>query len=251
VVTPAPGPAPAARTGLQPGSRPNILLIVADDLGYQDLSVFGGEIETPTIDSLFRSGVTLSQFYVAVACQPTRAMLLSGMDHHLAGVGTQGRFVEGPQAYQNRLADNVASIAERLSALDYRTLMIGKWHLGMDQGQGPADRGFQRSFIVREPGAFHFDMIGYGSRDGVHYEADGVPVASLPEDFYSTITYTDHMLGFIEEASTMDLPFFGYMAYTAPHWPIQALDEDMERVRGRYDEGYDVIRARRFQRLKD
>lgn len=249
--SPAPEPAPVARTGLQPGSRPNILLIVADDLGYQDLSVFGGEIETPNIDSLFRSGVTLSQFYVAVACQPTRAMLLSGMDHHLAGVGTQGRFVEGTQAYQNRLADNVASIAERLSALDYRTLMIGKWHLGMDQGQGPADRGFQRSFIVREPGAFHFDMIGYGSRDGVHYEADGVPVASLPEDFYSTITYTDHMLGFIEEASTMDLPFFGYMAYTAPHWPIQALDEDMERVRGRYDEGYDVIRARRFQRLKD
>src|SRR5690606_13591137 len=111
--------------------------------------------------------------------------------------------------------------------------------------------GFQRSFIVREPGAFHFDLIGYGARDGVHYEADGVPVTSLPEDFYSTVSYTDHMLGFIEAVNAMDQPFFGYMAYTAPHWPIQALDEDMERVRGRYDEGYDVIRERRFQRLKE
>src|SRR5690606_36039580 len=169
VVTPAPGPAPAARTGLQPGSRPNILLIVADDLGYQDLSIFGGEIQTPNIDSLFRSGITLSQFYVAVACQPTRAMLLSGMDHHLAGVGTQGRFVEGTQAYQNRLADNVASIAERLSVLDYRTLMIGKWHLGMDEGQGPADRGCQRSTIVREPDGFRIDAVGYGSPDPGQY----------------------------------------------------------------------------------
>lgn len=243
-------PATAATTGLTPGSRPNILLIVADDLGYQDLGVFGGEIATPNIDALFSSGVMLTQFYTSVACQPTRAMLLSGTDHHLAGVGSQSRFVADSPSYQNRLTENVASLAERMTALDYHTSMIGKWHLGMDEGQAPADRGFQRSFIVLEPGAFHFDLLGYGSREGVHYEDDGIPVTSLPDDFYTTITYTDRMIGYIDEASAADQPFFAYMAYTAPHWPIQALDADMAKVRGRYDEGYDVIRARRFERMK-
>ncbi len=246
----APAATPAATTRLTPGSRPNILLIVADDLGYQDLSVFGGEIATPNIDALFTSGVMLTQFYTSVACQPTRAMLLSGTDHHLAGVGSQGRFVADSPSYQNRLTENVASLAERMTALDYHTSMIGKWHLGMEEGQAPADRGFQRSFIVLEPGAFHFDLLGYSARDGVHYEDDGVPVTSLPDDFYTTIAYTDRMIGYIDEASAADRPFFGYMAYTAPHWPIQALDADMAKVRGRYDEGYDVIRARRFERMK-
>src|SRR5690606_2802423 len=240
----------AAASGLATGSRPNLLLIVADDLGYQDLGVFGGEIRTPHIDELFNSGVTLTQFYVSVACQPTRAMLMSGADHHLAGVGSQGRVVEGSMAYQNRLTENVASLAERMAELDYHTSMVGKWHLGLEEGQAPADRGFERSFVLLEPGAFHFDLIGYRSLDSVHYELDGEPVTSLPEDFYSTITYTDYMLDFIDEASAADRPFFGYVAYTAPHWPIQALDEDMAQVRGRYDEGYDVVRERRFARLK-
>lgn len=248
--TVATAPAPVAPTGLTAGSRPNILLIVADDLGYQDLGIFGGDISTPNIDALFNSGVMLTNFYVASSCQPTRAMLLSGMDHHLAGVGSQGRVVEGSMSYQNRLTENVASIAERMSALDYHTSMIGKWHLGSEEGQTPADRGFERSFVVLEAGAFHFGLVGYSSRDGVHYESDGEPVTSLPEDFYSTIAYTDHMIGFIEEASAADRPFFGYMAYTAPHWPIQALDEDMAKVRGRYDAGYDVMRERRFERMK-
>jgi arylsulfatase len=242
--------APAATAGLAPGSRPNILLIVADDMGYQDLSVFGGEIPTPRIDALFKSGLRLTQFYVSVACQPTRAMLMSGMDHHLAGVGSQGRVVEGSMAYQNRLIEDVASLAERMAELGYHTSMVGKWHLGQAEGQAPADRGFERSFVLLEAGAFHFDLIGIRARDGVHYEQDGEPVTSLPDDFYSTIAYTDHMLGFIDEASAANRPFFGYVAYTSPHWPIQALDEDMAKVRSRYDEGYDVIRERRFERLK-
>jgi len=243
-------PAAPAAIGLAPGSRPNILLLVADDLGYQDLGIFGGDISTPNIDALFNSGVMLTNFYTASSCQPTRAMLLSGMDHHLAGVGSQGRVVEGSMSYQNRLTENVASIAERMAALDYHTSMVGKWHLGSADGQTPADRGFERSFVLLEAGAFHFDLVGYGTRDGVHYEDDGAPVAALPADFYSTIAYTDHMIGFIEEASAANRPFFGYVAYTSPHWPIQALDEDMAKVRGRYDEGYDVIRERRFERMK-
>ncbi len=239
------------RSGLTAGSRPNILLIVADDLGYQDLSAFGGEIPTPNIDALAAAGVVLTNFYSSVACQPTRAMLMSGTDHHLAGVGSQARFIEGNSSYQNRLTERVASIAERMGALDYHTYMAGKWHLGDRSGQTPADRGFERSFVLLQPGAFHFDMISYGANAPVTYQDDGVQVESLPEGFYSTITYTDRMIGYIDEAAATDRPFFGYLAYTAPHWPIQALDEDMARVRGRYDEGYDVIRERRFQRLKD
>lgn len=237
--------------GLVAGSRPNILLIVGDDLGYQDLSLFGGEIQTPTIDGLADSGLVLTNFYSSVACQPTRAMLMSGADHHIAGVGSQGRVVEGNPAYQNRLAERVASVAERMSELGYHTYMAGKWHLGEAAGQTPADRGFERSFVLLQPGAFHFDMIPYGPNASATYQDDGVPVESLPEDFYSTVAYTDRMIGYIDEAAATDRPFFGYLAYTAPHWPIQALDEDMARVRGRYDEGYDVIRERRFQRLKE
>jgi arylsulfatase len=109
------------------------------------------------------------------------------MDHHLAGDGSQGRVVEGSMAYQNRLSDNVASLADRMAGLGYHTSMAGKWHLGLAEGQAPADRGFERSFVLLEPAAFHFDLIGYGSRDGIHYEHDGEPVTSLPEDFYSTI----------------------------------------------------------------
>ena len=236
---------------LADGSRPNILLIVADDLGYQDLSLFGGEIQTPNIDSLAASGVVLTNFYALVACQPTRAMLLSGTDHHIAGVGSQGRLIEGNPAYQNRLTERVASIAERMSELDYHTYMAGKWHLGEEAGQTPADRGFERSFVLLQPGAFHFDMISYGPNASATYQDDGLELQSLPEDFYSTIAYTDRMIGYIDEAAASDRPFFGYLAYTAPHWPIQALDEDMARVRGRYDDGYDVIRERRFQRSKE
>lgn len=240
-----------APTGLAAGSRPNILLIVADDLGYQDLSAFGGEIQTPTIDGLASSGIVLTNFYSSVACQPTRAMLMSGTDHHIAGVGSQGRFIEGNPAYQNRLTERVASVAERMGELGYHTYMAGKWHLGEGAGQTPADRGFERSFVLLQPGAFHFDMIPYGPNASATYQDDGVRLESLPEGFYSTVAYTDRMIGYIDEAAATDQPFFGYLAYTAPHWPIQALDEDMARVRGRYDEGYDVIRERRLQRLKD
>ena len=109
--------------GLAAASRPNILLIVADDLGYQDLGLFGGEIRTPTIDGLAATGTVLTNFHASASCQPTRAMLLSGADHHIAGVGSQGRVIDGNPAYQNRLTERVASIAERMSELDYHTYM--------------------------------------------------------------------------------------------------------------------------------
>jgi arylsulfatase len=243
--------APRAEQALAPGSRPNILLIVGDDLGYQDLGVFGSEISTPNIDALAAQGKILTRFYTSVACQPTRAMLMSGTDNHLAGVGRQGGYTPDNLGYEGYLTRRVASLAERMQALDYHTYMVGKWHLGELDDQTPADRGFERSFALLQAGAFHFDKVGYGSIDGVTYEADGAPVEALPPDFYSTIAYTDHMIDFIDDAHADGQPFFGFVSYTAPHWPIQALDEDMAKTRGMYDEGYDVIRERRLARWRE
>jgi arylsulfatase len=237
--------------GLAPGARPNILLIVADDLGYQDLGVFGSEIRTPTIDRLAAEGLILSRFYTSVACQPTRAMLHSGTDNHLAGVGRQGGYTPDELGYEGFLTRRVASVAERMAALDYHAYMVGKWHLGEREGQTPADRGFERSFVLLQAGAFHFGMIPYGTNAGPTYQLDGETLESLPDDFYSTVAYTDQIIEFLDEPRGVDEPFFAFVSYTAPHWPIQALDEDMAQTRGRYDEGYDVIRERRYERWRE
>jgi arylsulfatase len=246
----AAGPqAPALTTG----SRPNVLLIVADDLGYLDLGVYGSEIRTPNIDALASSGVILTNFYTSISCQPTRAMLMSGADNHLAGVGAQGRVVEDNPYYRNYLSERVVTLAERMRAEGYRTYMAGKWHLGSAEGQTPAERGFDRSFVLLDPGASHFgDMTGYSAAaPRASYRDDGAPVESLPGDFYSTIAYTDRVVEYANEAAADDAPFFAYLAYTAPHWPIHALPEDMEKTRGRYDEGWDVIRERRLARWRE
>jgi arylsulfatase len=245
------GKPPPAAVGLASGARPNILLIVADDLGYQDLGAFGSEIRTPNIDALAASGVILERFYTSVACQPTRAMLHSGTDNHLAGVGRQGGYTPDELGYEGYLTHRVASVAERMGALDYHSYMVGKWHLGEREGQTPADRGFERSFALLQAGAFHFGMVPYGENQGPTYELDGVPLETLPDDFYSTVAYTDHMIDFIDAPRPDDEPFFAFLSYTAPHWPIQALEADMARTRGRYDEGYDVIRERRFARWRE
>lgn len=249
----AAGAAAQESGGLEPGSRPNILLIVADDLGYMDLGLYGSEIRTPNIDALGRSGVIFTNFYSSVACQPTRSMLMSGTDNHQAGVGSQGREIEGNPYYRNALSTRVVSIADRMAEAGYHTYMSGKWHLGYDPGLTPADRGFERSFVLLDPGASHFgDMKHYGNPDiTATYQLDGKTLDSLPEDFYSTVDYTDHMIEFTTEAAEDDAPFFGYLAYTSPHWPIHALQEDMDKTLGRYDEGWDVLRERRFQAFKD
>lgn len=249
----SPATAQERTQGLAPGARPNILLIVADDLGYQDIGAFGSEIRTPNIDALIADGLVLTNFYVSVACQPTRAMLLSGTSNHMAGVGAQGRVVEGNPNYLNHLSERVVTVADRMRAAGYRTYMVGKWHLGYDEGLTPADRGFDRSFVLLDPGASHFeDMIGYSAAaPQASYRNDGAVVESLRPGFYSTVDYTDHMIEYVEEAAQGDAPFFGYMAYTAPHWPIHALPEDMEKTRGRYDEGWDIVRERRFERWRE
>lgn len=234
-------------------TRPNILLIVADDLGYTDLGVYGGEINTPVLDNLARSGAMFTRFHSASVCSPTRAMLLSGTDHHLAGLGNMYEAMAPNQAgkpgYEGYLNDRVVSLASLLRDTGYHTYMTGKWHLGREREHSPAARGFEKSFVLTHGGGGHFDDLGLGMVDRVaEYRRDGDPVA-LPEDFYSTEFYTGELIRYIDADKDDDKPFFAYLAYTAPHWPLQAPGASIARQKGNYDEGYDVIHERRLNRL--
>ena len=236
--------------------KPNILLILADDLGYADIGAFGGEIPTPSLDQLARSGLQLTRFYTSSQCAPTRAMLMSGVDSHLAGLGAMQEGMSenqvGQPGYEGYLNNRVVSMASLLKDAGYHTYMTGKWHLGTEVDQTPTARGFDRSFSLLTGSASHFnDMVGPTlAQPRAKYWEDGKEVFSLPEAFYSSSYYTSRMIEYIDSNKASAKPFFAYLAYTAPHWPIQALDRDLSRQRGKYDEGYDVIRARRFEKLK-
>ena len=242
--------APAAAT-----KRPNILFIVADDLGYTDLGVYGSEIETPNLDMLARDGVMFSNFYTAPTCSPTRAMLLSGVDNHPAGMGSMYREIApnqvGKRGYEEHLHTRVATIAELLGDVGYHTYMTGKWHLGYRDDNSPAARGFERSFASLAGGAGHFDMLPIVGPGSAPYRENSDMVDALPEDFYSSRFFTRKMIDYIESDRDDDRPFFGYLAYTAVHWPLQAPDESIAKFRGRYDDGYDALHTRRVARLKE
>lgn len=253
----------AARTAAPPPdavatderTRPNILLIVADDLGYTDLGAFGSEIETPNLDALAREGLLLSQFYASPMCSPTRAMLLSGMDNHRAGLGTLHEKLadnqRGQPGFEGYLPERVAKLPELLQAGGYRTYMAGKWHLGEDERNSPAAAGFDRSFALIESGAGHFgNMLSLSDPRPAIYREDGWLVDRLPEDFYSTRFYAERIIDYIEEGRGEGSPFFAYLAFTAPHFPLQAPASSIEKYAGRYDAGYDVLHRQRLERLE-
>jgi len=237
----------------RPPRRPNVLVIVADDLGYTDLGLFGSEIRTPHLDELARQGLLLTRFYASPACSPTRAMLLSGVDAHVAGLGTMSGEQDEAQSsrpgYEGYLSDRVVSLAALLREAGYHTSIAGKWHLGREPGQGPEDRGFERSFVLEGGGASHFaDAVTLTRSDHpAAYREDGAPVPELPGDFYSTAAYTDRLIGFLRESQEQGRPFFAYAAYTSPHWPLQVPDADLELYRGAYDAGYEALLRSRFE----
>lgn len=242
------GPNPLADTNLS--NAPNILLILADDMGYSDIGSFGGEIPTPHIDTLAAEGVVFSNFHVASTCAPTRSMLLTGVDNHPAGQGTM--FIptaeqRGKPGYENRLNERVVTVSRLLEDAGYDTYMAGKWHLGTEPGQYPVDRGFSRSYALLGGGASHYAAGPMLLRS--NYISDGQEV-SLPEDFYSTDFYTDTLIEFIDSQENREQPFFAYAAYTAPHWPLQARDEDINKHLETYQLGWDVLRKRRFEKMK-
>lgn len=246
--TPNPAPAPAA-TPL-PAARPNFLIIVADDLGFSDLGAFGGEIRTPNLDALAKSGVRLTDFHTAPMCAPSRAMVLTGTTPHRVGLGSMMEQIadnqRGRPGYEGYLTPGTVTLADRLGAAGYQTLMSGKWHLGYLPEHDPHARGFQRSFALLQAGHNHFGLgVSPDRTRGPTYTENGVPVSTLPRDFYSSDYFADRMAQFIREADPAK-PFFGYLAFTAPHSPLQAPPEDIARYKGRYDAGYDVLRAERL-----
>ncbi|MDR3400841.1 MAG: arylsulfatase [Pandoraea sp.] len=238
-----------------PADKPNILMILADDLGYSDIGAFGSEIRTPNLDALIASGRILTNFHVAPSCSPTRAMLLSGADHHQSGLGTMAETLQiyqiGQPGYEGYLNERSFSIASLLRDGGYHTYMVGKWHLGLTPGQSPQARGFESSFVLLQGGAAHFGPTPgkITSADLASYRENGKIVA-LPPNFYSSRGYTDKLIDYIDRNRGDGKPFFAYAAYTAPHWPLQAPDDRIDNYRGRYDAGYDAIRDERIARQK-
>ena len=237
-------------------TRPNILLIVADDMGYSDIGSFGGEIATPTLDALAEEGLQLTGFHVLPTCSPSRSVLLSGVDNHRAGLGAMGEKstpeMKGSPGYEGYLNFDVASLPEVLRAGGYHTYMVGKWHLGHDAETSPYARGFEETFILVPGGGSHWsDRRPVSPPETMIYQRNGKPVESLPEDFYSTKNYTDNVLQWMDKNQGDGKPFFAYLAYTAPHDPLHAPKEYIDKYKGKYDEGWDALREKRLQALKD
>lgn len=231
-----------------PNGPPNILVILADDLGYSDIGAFGGEIATPNLDALAARGRILTNHHSGFTCSPSRAMLLTGADHHLVGFGRMGPGT-GPQAgqpgYEGYLNDRALSVAEILRDHGYHTYMAGKWHLGSGDDQTPVQHGFESSYVLVDGFSTHFVQPGQTRQ----YRENGQYVTP-PADFYSTAFYTDRIIADIEARRGDGAPFYAYLAYTAPHWPLQVPAEDLDRYRGVYDAGYEVIRAGRLARQR-
>ncbi|MCP4005989.1 MAG: arylsulfatase [bacterium] len=237
--------------------RPNVLLIVSDDMGYSDIAPFGGEIRTPNLRALAARGLVLSDFHTAPTCSPARSMLLSGNDNHVAGLGTMGERLDattnlrGQPGYEGYLNFSVAPLPQLLRENGYHTYMTGKWHLGAGAGQKPSDRGFEETYVLISGGASHWsDKKPIFPGEEVKYFENGEEV-NPPQDFYSTRSYTDKLIEFIDKNRGDGKPFFGYLAYTAPHDPLHVPDEWIDRYKGVYDEGYDELREARFRRLKE
>jgi arylsulfatase len=243
----------AAGAGKDEGQqeRPNILLIVADDMGYADLGIHGSSIRTPRIDGLARKGVIFSQFHTAPMCSPTRSMLLSGNNNHVAGIGRQhpSPSLKGKiQSYEGYLSDRIAPLPALLKAAGYHTYIAGKWHLGSEDENSPRAAGFERSWTLLDGAATHFDDRGFENEPNV-YRADG-EITKYPAGAYSTAFYTDRLIEFIESNRGDGQPFFGFAAYTSPHWPLQVPGQELDRYAGGYDDGYDVLRGQNFVNLK-
>jgi arylsulfatase len=237
--------------------RPNFLLVVADDLGWTDIGSYGGEIDTPNLDALAQQGLKFTDFHVSVSCSPTRSMLMSGNDNHVAGLGNMGELLAenqvGKAGYEGHLNDRVASLAEVLREGGYHTYMSGKWHLGHEKGSLPFDRGFERSFSMLVGGASHWaDMLGILPMDDpAKYTRDGKFLESLPADFYSSRSYGDFLMDAIRENRGDGKPFLAYLAFTAVHDPVQVPEPWLSKYRGNFNDGYEALKATRWQAAKN
>ena len=237
--------------------RPNIPLIVADDLGWSDLGAFGGEIDTPNLDRLAMRGMRMTNFHTAPVCAPTRAMLLTGSDHHEVGLGVMHETITprhaGRPGHEGYLNERAVSIASRLASGGYRTLMAGKWHLGREAAHSPKVRGFERSFAMLGGEHNHYGMDQTEATGGTHgptrYRLDGEFI-DYPEGAYSSDYFATRMVEFLDAGAGDAQPFFAYLAFTAPHSPLQAPEALIEKYRGRYDAGPEAMREARLARMR-
>ena len=241
------------------GNRPNILLIMADDLGFSDLGCFGSEIRTPNLDDLAKKGIRNTSFYTAPTCSPSRGMLLSGVDNHRNGYGTmEGDWAEnqkGVKGYEGHLNFDVVTFPKLLQENGYHTSISGKWHQAFPvskEEQWPDKRGFTRSFSLLPGGAGHYEdqQKLFSFYEKTWYVEDGKQVDKLPENFYSSDFYATKGMSYIDESIKEDKPFFNYLAFTAPHWPLQVPDDYIDLYKGSYDEGYEVLAQERMKKMK-
>jgi arylsulfatase len=229
--------------------QPDILLIVADDLGYADLGCYGGDIETPNIDQLATEGIRFSRFHTSPYCAPTRAMLLSGNDNHIAGMGRQS-FQSNDFGYEGKLTERIVTIPALLREAGYHTYMAGKWHLGSSPDANPYRKGFEHSFILIRGAGNHYNDQGLFLEDPISpYTEDGKP-AKWKDGNYSTDFYTDKIIEYIARHEKDSKPFFAFAAYTSPHWPLQVDEKFWRKYEGRYDDGYEKLKERRMESLK-
>ncbi|MBW2268539.1 MAG: arylsulfatase [Deltaproteobacteria bacterium] len=239
-----------------PPRRPNVLLIVADDMGWSDLGALGGEIPTPNLDALAAEGVLFSNFHVAATCSPTRAMLLTGVDNHRAGIGNMGAFLtdaqRGKPGYEGHLNHRVVTLATLLRDAGYATAMAGKWHLGSEPDQRPHARGFEQSFAFLEgSGSAWSDRSAapiLGEHVGFSRNGEIVP---RPQGRFSAELYVDELIGFLDATQGGEAPFFAYLAFQAVHWPHHAPDAYLEAARGAYADGWQAVRQARIEKLRE
>lgn len=248
-------PADAAEPQLATPRRPNILLIVADDLGYSDIGAFGGEIDTPNLDAIAKEGLRFTDFHSAATCSPTRSMLLSGVDHHVAGIGSMAELTvdeqKGKPGYEGYLNDRVAPFPALLREAGYHTYMAGKWHLGLTEERSPAARGFERSFVLLRGADDHVAQPWNTQLDPKQpYYREDRALTTVPADFYSSNFYADKLVSYLKSNQGDGKPFLAYLAFTAPHWPLQAPEDVIAKYAHRYDAGYEAIREQRIAKQK-
>ena len=233
--------------------RPNVVLIVTDDMGFADIGSFGGEIATPNIDSLASAGVRFTNFYTHASCSPTRSMLLSGVDTHLNGLGNMSEWIapnqKGKPGYEGVLNHDVVTLPELLKQSGYHTYMVGKWHMGKDPDKIPAARGFERDFSLLDGGGNYWGMMNVTANSPrLVFTEDGRYLTSLPDDYYATRTYTDKMIDYIDSNRGDGKPFFAYVAHQAPHDPYHLPRDERNGHVAQYDKGWDALRRERLDR---
>ena len=230
--------------------RPNIVVMLADDWGYSDVGAFGSEIQTPHLNQLAQSGTRFSNFHVSASCSPTRSMLLTGVDNHLNGVGNMRETIPqshvGRAGYLSVLNQRVVTLASLLQDQGYRTYAAGKWHVGKEPHNLPPARGFDRSLVMGDSGSDNWETgkLYLDLTDKVYWYDNGRE-AQMPKTFYSSEFYVSKTLDYLKTDAHSDKPFFAYLAFQANHIPVQAPQEFIDKYKGRYNAGWDVLRQER------